>query len=347
MAQLGWLAETVARTDARLAALFADKRAAAAATSPEATELVDALQALTMRGAKRLRAAALYAGYAAVAGPTADPRTTADPCAALELLQSYLLIQDDWMDGDEQRRGGPAVHVALSRARGQAHLGASLAMLAADLGCGLAFELIATAPFPTARKREAIEAFGQMHFEVVCGQQLDLLGHADVALMHRLKTGSYTVRGPLRLGALLGDASAGQLATLARFAEPLGLAFQVRDDLLGVFGASGATGKPVGADLRAGKRTALIAEARPRLDAEGEAALAAVFGKADASDVAIAAATEALARSGARERLETRLETLTSEALGTLDESAPGGSLDAGGAAMLRDLAAHLVQRQR
>jgi geranylgeranyl diphosphate synthase type I len=333
----------VARTDARLQALFAEQRALAEATSPEAAELVEALQALTMRGAKRLRAAALWAGYAAVAGPSADPTRTAHACAALELLQSYFLIQDDWMDGDEQRRGGPAVHVALTRARGDAHLGASLAMLAADLGCGLAFELIATAPFPAARRREGIAAFGRMHFEVVCGQQLDLLGHADVSLVHRLKTGSYTVRGPLRLGALLADASAAQLSALDRFAEPLGLAFQLRDDLLGVFGSSAATGKPVGADLRAGKQTALLADARPRLDAEGSARLEGVLGNRDATDAQVAAATEALSRTGARERLETRLAELLARALGVLD----GGALQVEGVAMLRALAERLVQRER
>ncbi len=343
MSELSWLAETVARTDARLSTLLGDKRALAAATSPEATELVEALQALTMRGAKRLRAAALHAGYCAVAGPNADPERTTDACAALELLQSYFLIQDDWMDGDEQRRGGPAVHAALSRARADAQLGASLAILASDLGCGLAFELIACAPFPAARRREAIEAFGAMHFEVVCGQQLDLLGHADVALVHRLKTGSYTVRGPLTLGALLADASKSQLAALEAFAEPLGLAFQLRDDLLGVFGSSATTGKPVGADLRAGKRTALLADARPRLDAEGTRLLTAVLGNAHATHAQVAAATEALARCGTRERLESRLQVLLEQAHRALDE----GVLDAGGVGMLKALAERLVQRER
>lgn len=343
MSGLGWLAEAVARTDARLSALFADKRSLAAGTSPEATELVEALQALTMRGAKRLRAAALHAGYSAVAGPSADPARTTDACAALELLQSYFLIQDDWMDGDEQRRGGPAVHAALSRARGDAQLGASLSILASDLGCGMAFELLACAPFPPARRREAIEAFGAMHFEVVCGQQLDLLGHADVSLVHRLKTGSYTVRGPLTLGALLADASAAQLRALEAFAEPLGLAFQLRDDLLGVFGSSATTGKPVGADLRAGKRTALLADARPLLDATGTALLDTVLGNAHATDAEVAAATEALARCGTRERLESRLAGLLAQALGALDTNV----LDRAGAAMLRSLAERLVQRER
>jgi geranylgeranyl diphosphate synthase type I len=189
-----------------------------------------------MRGGKRLRPAALYAGFRAVSAD-ASPDRTLDASAALELLQTYFLIQDDWMDGDEQRRGGPAVHVALAQKRGDVQLGASLAFLAADLASGFAWELLSVAPFPQGRLREALAIFGRTHFEVICGQQLDLLGHDDIALVHQLKTGSYTVRGPLCLGALLAGASAAQLEALERFGAPLGLAFQLRDDLLSAFGA--------------------------------------------------------------------------------------------------------------
>jgi geranylgeranyl diphosphate synthase type I len=206
---------------------------------------------------------------------------------------------------------------------------------------GFAWELIALSPFPEARLREALAAFGQMHFEVVCGQQLDLLGHPDVALVHNLKTGSYTVRGPLRLGALLANAAAEQLAALERFGAPLGLAFQLRDDLLGAFGSAGATGKPVGNDLRAGKRTALLSEARAVLSGEALAAVDAVAGRADASDAAVARATEVLLGSGVRERLERKISALLVEARGAL-QTAP---LSREGSAMLDALATALAMR--
>jgi geranylgeranyl diphosphate synthase type I len=337
-----WLEGVVARVDARLTALFASKRDEAARTSPEALELVDAVAQLTMRGGKRLRPAALYAGFVAVDG-SGDPSRTLDVSAALELLQTYFLIQDDWMDGDEERRGGPSTHVALARKRGNAQLGASLAILASDLASGFAWELMGLAPFPAAGAREALTLFARTHFEVVLGQQLDLLGHDDVALVHQLKTGSYTVRGPLGLGALLASASAEQLAALERFGTPLGLAFQLRDDLLGSFGARDAVGKPIGNDLRAGKRTALIAEARSTLSADAAAILDGVLGNASASDQAVARAVQALLDSGVRERLEIRVRALVAEARAALDAA----SFSAKGKAMLLDLTGKLALRER
>ena len=338
----GWLVQVVARVDARLADFFAAQRIRARATSPEASELVDAVAELTLRGGKRLRPAALHAASLAI-DASFDAQRSVDACAALELLQSYFLIQDDWMDGDDERRGGPAVHAALSRSRNDARLGVQLAILAADVASGFAWELIASAPFPSARLPEALAAFGQMHFEVVCGQQLDLLGHENVSLVHDLKTGSYTVRGPLCLGALLADASREQLVTLERFGAPLGLAFQLRDDLLSAFGAAREIGKPVGNDLRAGKRTALIAEARTLLSPGDRAALEAVFGHADASDEALAKVTESLERSGVRERAEERVTTLLADAARALDSAA----LSERGRALLFDLAQKLSLRQR
>lgn len=337
-----WPQGFVAGVEARLQAFFAAERARAEAVSPEASALISALAELTLRGGKRLRAVALYAGYCAVHDDW-EPAPVLDAAAALELLQSYFLIQDDWMDGDEERRGGPAVHAALGRAHGDVQLGASLAILTSDLGSGAAWELLARAPFPPSRLREALLAFGQMHFEVVAGQQLDLLAHPNVDLVHQLKTGSYTVRGPLKLGGLLADASAEQLAALDRFGAPLGVAFQLRDDLLGTFGDHAAVGKPIGNDLRAGKRTALIAEARSSLSAEQARTLDRVLGDARATDAEIAEATDVLIASGARERLEARMDGLLKQA----DAALGGAPLTPNGTGVLRTLAQSLVQRVR
>jgi geranylgeranyl diphosphate synthase type I len=341
-AEGSWLAEVRARVDAHLSGFFAVMHAQAERTSPDARVLIEAIAELTMRGGKRLRPAALFAAYRGVT-PDGDPARTNDASAAVELLQTYLLTQDDWMDGDLERRGGPSVHAALSERCGDARLGASLAILAADMASGFAWELIAAAPFPDPRVREALAVYGRMHFEVLCGQQLDLLGHADIALVNQLKTGSYTVRGPLKLGALLGDARPEQLSALERFGEPLGLAFQLRDDLLSTFGDAGAIGKPIGNDLKAGKRTALLADARARLGAGELAVLDAVVGNAHASAAQVARACDVLIASGVRERLETRVAQLLEQALGVL-RAAP---LAEAGKALLSELASRLAQRDR
>lgn len=337
-----WLGDVRARVDAYLQRFFDDKRSDARRTSPEACELIDAIAELTMRGGKRLRPAALYAAYRAVRAD-GDAASTSAASASLELLQTYLLVQDDWMDDDLERRGGPSVHAALIARRGDARLGASLAILAADMASGFAWELISAVPFPDTRLREALAAFGRMHFEVLCGQQLDLLAHGDIALVNHLKTGSYTVRGPLRLGALLGDASAEQLSALERFGEPLGMAFQIRDDLLSAFGDPRAVGKPVGNDLKAGKRTALLAEARKQLAPAELAAVDAVIGNAQATAAQVAHACDALIASGVRDRLEARVSQLLEQALAAL-RSAP---LAPGGTALLSELATKLAQRDR
>jgi geranylgeranyl diphosphate synthase type I len=332
--------QVVAAVNGRLDAFLTEQERIAAQISPRAPELVEALGQLTRRGGKRLRPVVLYAGYRA-AGGGESVAPTLDACASLELLQTYLLIQDDWMDGDDERRGGPSVHAALRRAHGDAHLGESLAILAADLAAGFAFELIARAPFPSARLQEALATFGRMHFEVVSGQQLDLCKHDDVALTHQLKTGSYTVRGPLALGALLAGASPAQLAALERFGTPIGVAFQLRDDLLGTFGDKAAVGKPVGADLRAGKRTALIAEAYAILPSHEREALERVLGKPHASDSDVHAATTLLERCGARRRVESRLAGLEQQARDALEDE----SLAPSGRALLAGLLEALLKR--
>ena len=340
-----WTAALVSRVNARLERFFDEKRAHAQRLSPRAEELVAAVAELTMRGGKRLRPLAIYAGYRAAARDEhPDFEEVVTLGASIELLQTYLLIQDDWMDDDEERRGGPAAHVAFKRQVGDSKLAASLAILAGDIAAGFAFELLHATRFPPRRAAAALQAFTTMHFEVVCGQQLDLLGHEAVTLVHHLKTGSYTVRGPVTLGALLGDASDEQLQALERFARPLGIAFQLRDDVLGTFGDTHSTGKPAGHDLREGKNTALVSEARTLLSAADRDRLDEVLGNPLATTAAVDAVTGALERSGARARVESELDLRLAEARTALQE---GQTLQPEGVAMLLQLLERIALRDR
>ncbi len=332
--------EVRAAVDQRLAAFFETKKARAASIGPPSAEMAEAICALTMRGGKRLRAVVAVAGQRSV-DPRANLARSLEVCAALELLQTYLLIHDDWMDGDAERRGGAAVHAALASRYGDAHLGASVAVLAGDLASAWAWELLEAAPFPPERFPRAVRAFCLMQEEVVFGQQLDLVGYEDVDLMQDLKTGSYTVRGPLALGAILAGAAEPALEGLARFAGPLGIAFQLRDDLLGTFGDAASVGKPVGSDLRAGKRNALVREAERLLAPAVRAPFDAVFGHPDADDAAVARATALLVDCGARGAVEARLDTLVGEAREALRRA----SLEPAGQAPLEQLLALLVAR--
>jgi geranylgeranyl diphosphate synthase type I len=337
-----WIEDVRGAVDACLGRFFEEERARVRALAPEAVELVGAIAELTLRGGKRLRPAVLVAAFCSVA-PDRDWRATLPACAALELFQSYLLIHDDWMDGDDRRRGGPAVHAAFADRFGDPHLGASLAILAGDLASAYAQRLLIDALAVAARPRDVLATFVRMQAEVVFGQGLDLLASPDVSRMQQLKTGSYTVAGPLRLGALLGGGNDAQLEALEAFGSPLGEAFQLRDDLLGTFGDPAATGKPAGNDLRAGKRTALVRECERLLDGAERAPLDSVLGNKDASDAEVAAAAELLVRSGARRNVEQRLATLLERACAALDN----GCLLDPGRSMLRELAGALAIRDR
>ncbi len=335
-----WLLEVKRRVDAHLECFFEQKRSYARALSEPSLELVDALYEFTQRGGKRTRPAVLIAGHLAASAHT-DIDALLDPCAGLELLQSYLLVHDDWMDQDDERRGGPALHKLFADRRNDRHLGASLAILAGDLGNGFAIELTAGAPMPADHRAEALRVFWEMQQDVVFGQALDLIAYADVALIQRLKTGSYSVKGPLLLGAVIGGATAAQKRALERYADPVGQAFQARDDLLGTFGEPEKTGKPAGNDLRAGKRTALIEESEQRLGPDQRGPITQVFGKADASEADVRSAMELLERCGARSAVETRVERQRAEAEHALE----GAGLTELGALRLAQLARKFAHR--
>jgi geranylgeranyl diphosphate synthase, type I len=328
------------RVDARLADLLAERVAEAAGHGPDTAAMVGAVRSLTLRGGKRFRPAMVLAAYAAAGGELGERAELAviEAGAALELLQTYLLVHDDWMDGDETRRGGPSVHALLQAHFGDRARGDASAILAGDHASALSQECLARAVSGRRDAAEIFHFFARMQQQVILGQQLDLSGRSeDVEAMHQLKTGAYTVRGPLRLGALFASASEQAAAALDRYAAPLGVAFQLRDDLLGAFGEPAETGKPFGNDLRAGKRTAVVAEAEAGalLGEGGRATLAAVFGRATATDAELRAASRALDSCGARAAVEARLDALVGQALGALREAplSPAGALVLEGAA--------------
>jgi geranylgeranyl diphosphate synthase type I len=211
------------------------------------------------------------------------------------------------------------VHYAFQERHGHDHLGASLGILAGDLASTFGWELILSGSFPESRRDEGLALFVRIQKEVFAGQQLDLMADGDVERMHDLKTGSYTTRGPAELGGILADADEASMQSLRRWAAPLGVAFQLRDDLLGTFGNVQQTGKP-GDDLRHGKHNAVVAAfGRLAPSAADRAVLEGVWGHADATDEEVLAATEVL--SAAKREVGTRLGFLADEARSALGAS--------------------------
>jgi geranylgeranyl diphosphate synthase, type I len=302
--------------EARLAGLFEARRRETERYGGDVQALLEAVRELTMRGGKRLRPAMLVAAYRASGGPPdAGEEAAVGLGVALELLQTYLLIHDDWMDGDAVRRGGPSVHVMLGAHFGSEAKGNSSAILAGDYANALALEVAAGALGPGPRASEALVCFSRVQQDVVFGQQLDISSRSeDVELMHALKTGSYTVRGPLELGAICAGATAEQRRALGAYAGPLGVAFQLRDDLLGVFGDPVATGKPAGDDLREGKRTVLVAHALAGADDAGRHLVESRLGDPGLDAEAVDRLREVITSSGAVDAVEADIARLAGSA---------------------------------
>ena len=291
--------------------------------SDDLSPLMEAIGDLLREG-KRLRPAFCYWGWRGAGGD--DSPGIVAVAAALELFQAAALIHDDVMDGSDTRRGQPAAHRRLAALhRGNRWLGSpenfgvAGAILAGDLCLAWCDELYAGSGLPAERLAAGRSVFDRMRTELMCGQYLDMLEQSQTT--HSLerarhvilyKSAKYSVQHPLLLGGTLAGAPAELLATYETYGRALGEAFQLRDDVLGVFGDPATTGKPAGDDLREGKRTVLVAvtldrcspaEAAlvrrglgdPRLDAAGVDELRAVIsccGALDEVEAMIAAQSE-------------------------------------------------------
>ncbi len=307
-------------------------------------------------GGKKFRAAFCNWGFRALAAP-ADPdqeRALLRACASLELLHASALAHDDLMDASDTRRGRPATHRAFetehraARWRGNPEqYGAAAAILLGDLLQGWADELLRRCGFGWDRVGPALEVFDLCRTEVIAGQFLDVSvqarGRADVETamtVLRYKSAKYSIERPLHVGAALAGGGAAELAALSSFGLPLGEAFQLRDDLLGVFGDPATTGKPAGDDLIEGKRTVLVAlalDAAPPADA---ALLDRSLGT-PLSPPEVERLREVIDASGAHAQVEAVIGELASIAVGALDQE----SFDPSAREVLRGLAAAVTQR--
>ena len=241
------------------------------AIADELAPLVAAVEAFLLDGGKRLRPAFCYWGHLAAGAPDSEQIIRA--AASLELLQACALVHDDVIDRSDTRRGAPSVHrrfAALHRSeewRGDPEgFGEAAAILLGDLALIWADTMLDGSGFSAESLQRALPVWDAMRVEVMCGQYLDVVeqarggGSVERALrVARLKSAKYTIERPLHLGAALGGGGPELASALTDYGLPLGEAFQLRDDVLGVFGDPEVTGKPAGDDLREGKRTALVA----------------------------------------------------------------------------------------
>ncbi len=338
-----------ARTEARILNLLDDEAARWSDVDPVLAQPILALRELVVAGGKRLRPAFCHWAFVG-AGGSPSSAIGVDAGAALELLHTFALVHDDVMDGSNLRRGQPAVHRRFMHEHGEMlwrgeprRFGEGAAILVGDFAFVYADQLFSGLP-DVARR-----VFDELRVELCVGQYLDLVGTAsasrdgeEAARIERYKSGKYTVERPLHVGAALAGRLDELAEPLSAFGLPLGQAFQLRDDLLGVFGDSAVTGKPVGDDLRQGKLTPLLATAAARVDAAGARVLQRV-GAPDLSDGDLQMVQELLVDCGACDEVEAAIETLVGESLAALELVA----ITTDARAALEELATYVAWRDR
>ncbi len=322
--------------------------------SPDLTPLLDFSRQF-LSGGKRFRALFCYWGWQSVrtadspmvvfAGETIDPDLSPviSAAGALEIFHAAALVHDDIIDNSDTRRGSASAHKLFESVRGamgrdgsQVEFGRAAAILLGDLLLGWSDELLDEGLAAMANQtvaRLARAEFNRMRTEVTAGQYLDILedgawlGQPETELVDRAlrvivyKSAKYSVQAPLVIGAALAGASTDQLEALRSFGLPLGIAYQLRDDLLGVFGDAAVTGKPSGDDLREGKRTVLIALVREALPGGPRRILDELLGDPALDETQIKTLQRTITDSGAVDRVERLIAANVAEAVVALEDS--------------------------
>lgn len=322
---------------------YFDSRASEVADiDPLFAEVVDSLRSFVLDGGKRVRPSFAWQGWLGAAGhlgtwaPAEDSAQVLSAVSALELVQACALVHDDIIDNADTRRGNPTIHKIYEDKHAQegwrgdaARFGNSTAIIAGDLALSWSDDMFHAAGLSTAALRRALIPWRAMRTEVLGGQLLDITAEASgdsrIEIAHKVnlyKTAAYTIERPLHIGAAIAGAPAEVVAAYRSFGRDIGVAFQLRDDQLGVFGDPDVTGKPAGDDLREGKRTVLVARALAayRTTAPEKADfIQDRLGRVRSSSE-IAQLRDLIAESGASEEVERDIERLTQRAFATLEQ---------------------------
>jgi geranylgeranyl diphosphate synthase, type I len=323
------LATIASRVDARLDEVLENELRRWAALDQDLAGPFDEIRRMVRAGGKRLRPAFCHWAFVGAGGDAGDRRVV-DAGAALELMHAFALFHDDVIDDAASRRGAPTTHARYAGEHDREawageprRFGEGVAILVGDLALVLSDELMVGVP------DSAWRLWNELRLELNVGQFLDILGSAQrdrrpdkAARIARYKSAKYTIERPLHLGALLAAPQRAErlFSALSAFGQPLGDAFQMRDDVIGAFGDAAVTGKPVGDDLREGKPTALLAQATQRATAGQRAALKRV-GSPDLDPAGIAEIQQVLVDTGAVAAVERRIDELAAQAVAALADS--------------------------
>jgi geranylgeranyl diphosphate synthase type I len=308
----------------------------------ELLPVCDALESFVLDGGKRLRPLFAYAGYVAAGKVPTSSEIRA--FTSLELLQACALIHDDLMDKSDTRRGKPAIHRHFENLHQSAAMnglssqfGEAAAVLLGDLALVWSDHMLHTSGISSESLLCALSVHDEMRIELMAGQYLDVreAGEKNPSVdrslrIARYKSGKYTIERPLHLGAAIAISDAAKrknlFSILSAYGLPLGEAFQLRDDLLGIFGDPEITGKPAGDDIREGKRTVLMAMTFERADQSAKDKLIELLGDENLTESDISAARTLITDSGSVKVVENLIEGLLSNALEAASSDELGSS---------------------
>ena len=320
------------RADQFLDNFFAEKIKEAKKTGDSGNGLVNVpLEMMSMyrefmRGGKKLRGALVQLGF--LCGGGKNLAAILPVSVAVEIIHGFLLMHDDVMDQDNLRRGMTTLHKQweilsqkkLIKEANHRHLGESLAYTTGDVGGFLAMGLIAQAKLSDHKKLTAFTHLSQYLLKTGYGQGLDIVyevskhvGEPDVLRVHLNKTGIYTIPGPLILGGLLAKATTCQLKAMNQYGESVGVAFQLRDDELGLFGDEKIIGKPTGSDVREGKNTLLRIKAIELANSQQKRLLQKIYGKQDLIESDVNLVRDITMKSGALDYSQKLTRTLVAK----------------------------------
>lgn len=322
--------------------------------SPYCAELLQNVSDITMRGGKRIRAAMLYFSYLAFGGK--DKKKAMFAAMSMELMQTYLLAHDDIIDNDDLRRGGLSIH-ALYKQIGKERFsdkgnvgsfGMTAGILAGDLANAYSNKILYDSGFKLSDVAKAMRELNQTYKLEIYGEYLDVLSELrdditkeDVILTHQLKTAPYTFDGPLKMGALLAGAEEKDLVELNKYTVPLGTAFQIQDDILGMFGSEEKLGKPVTSDLREGKRTLLILDALERGTQEQKDIINSNLGNRRVNMSGLKAVRKVIENTGSLKESQNLANTLVRKAVSHIEKM----PLEKEGKDFLVGIAQYMVRR--
>lgn len=348
------LAEFKKRVDREIEIFFNSAIAEAAKKDPFVTDTLKYAKQMTMAGGKRIRPALMYWGYMGSGGQ--EEEKIIKTCVAIELIHVFLLIHDDIIDRDQIRHGIDTMQEHYRKigkrmfpGADHDHFGNSIAIIVGDMIGALGNQIIFDSQFPPELIMRALSHLQTIVSLTVIGQSKDIYmeykkkaTEKEILSMYEYKTARYTIEGPLQMGAILGGASAEEIKNISQYSIPIGIAFQIQDDILGIFGTEKKIGKSIGADIKEGKQTLLLVKARELADKEQKEVIEKCLGNKNLAKTEIIQFQDVIRDTGALSYAKQKAEDLIRQGKEGIEKS----SLDQSAKDFLLGLAGYMMERE-